>query len=129
MKNAHKIFVQLKSLTTFVKPNTADCSSLSYILNAANKAGFLRQFYFSSLAVFGDIQRELASFVYILLNFFLTMPNTGKVYSAGSLYPCVYVRPTKRGNHILSNTSSRQCPEGTVCTVVSSLNPSVLCLL
>lgn len=77
------MFAVSENIAMFVMPNTdkttkSDC----YIRFRNHKAGFLRQFYFGSLAVFGDIQGRLASFVTYLPNFFLTMPNTGKVSGA-----------------------------------------------
>lgn len=66
--------------TKFVVPNSAKSdSSAHHIFDSAYKAGFLRRVYSIRLALFGDIRGRLASFVIHLTNFFLKMPNSGKV--------------------------------------------------
>ena len=66
--------------TMFVVPNSAKSdSSAHHIFDSAYKAGFLRRVYSIRLALFGDIRGRLASFVIHLTNFFLKMPNSGKV--------------------------------------------------
>lgn len=80
VKNMGTDLVKSKTLLNIVMPNSAKFNRQArHIFYTADKAGFLRQVYSIRLALFGDIQRELASFVIPITNFFLTMPNSEKV--------------------------------------------------
>lgn len=76
------MFAVSENICIFVLRNIVKATkSNSYIQNRNNKAGFLRQFYFGSLAVFRKQKGSLASLIINISNFYLKMRNTEKVSS------------------------------------------------